>query len=76
LIFIFVCLIIELVEDKAVEKNRGFIMSKDDKQSNFGLLPERIQQEIQNLLVLDKFTQAKELYEQWVRALKERECFV
>ncbi len=51
-------------------------MSKDDKQSNFGLLPERIQQEIQNLLVLDKFTQAKELYEQWVRALKERECFV
>lgn len=51
-------------------------MNKDDKQGNFGLLPERAQQEIRSLLVLDKFTQAKELYEQWVQALKERECFI
>jgi hypothetical protein len=51
-------------------------MEQDNKQGNFGLLPERIQQEIKNLLVHDKFSQAKELYKQCMEALKEKECFI
>lgn len=53
---------------------------QDDTLNSFGRLPHGIQQEIKNLLVHDKFTQAKDLYEKWLDALsratkEECECF-
>jgi len=51
-------------------------MEQDEQRDKFAKLPEVIQQEIKNLLVHDKFTQAKELYEKWTRSLgsKQQHC--
>ncbi len=50
-------------------------MEQNTSERNFGTLPEKLQQEIKNLLIHDKFAQAKELYEQWLNSLKDSECF-